>query len=80
MCQTGTQFDSDCSSKENGATQTSLPVSNVILDKENEISEDENICPLCGVVYKKSISFDFFHEHVVNHFTKEELDDFEMIT
>lgn len=80
MCQAGTQFDSDSSLKENGETQTSLPSSSLIHDKKSQNPEEDNICPLCGVVYKNSTSFSSFHEHVVNHFTNEISDDFEIIT
>ncbi|XP_058798421.1 protein spindle-F [Phymastichus coffea] len=80
MCQAGTQFDSNCSEKENGeAQQTSFPCSSLIDNKSTSPDED-NICPLCGLVYKNSISFNLFHEHVVNHFTNEISDDFEIIT
>ena len=71
MCQAETQFESDCNLKQNDATQTSFSNSNLMMDKNSQSSEDENICPLCGVVYEKTISFDLFYEHVVNHFVKE---------
>ena len=77
MCQTGTQFDSCCSLKENESTQTSLPATNLVSDNTNQISENENICPLCGIVYQKSLPVDLLHEHIVNHFIKEHIDDCE---
>lgn len=72
MCQAGTQFDSDSNLKETGATQTSICA-------EYSPCEDQNICPLCRVVYKSSVSFDLFHEHVLNHFREEPSDSFEMV-
>lgn len=75
MCQTGTQFDSDDSFKEHGATQTSLMTPSISIDKYSNLNDnidaDTNTCPLCGIVYGKSIPFTEFHEHVLSHFTKE---------
>lgn len=79
MCQTGTQFDSNSSLRDNNATQTSFPSSSTLPNTNIQTSEDENICPLCGVVYNMSVSFDLFHEHVVNHFTKDVSDGFEIV-
>ncbi|KAJ8683237.1 hypothetical protein QAD02_019029 [Eretmocerus hayati] len=73
MCQTGTQIDSDCSWRKNSATQTSKSSATL-----PETTEDD-VCPLCGLVFK-SVSFDIFHEHVINHFTKENSNEFELIT
>ncbi|XP_011505545.1 PREDICTED: uncharacterized protein LOC105368263 [Ceratosolen solmsi marchali] len=80
MCQTGTQFDLHCSLKENDATQTSFPIISLTPDRKIQTTEDENICPLCGTIYKKSVSFELFHEHVISHFTSETTDGFEMLT
>ncbi|XP_071562158.1 protein spindle-F isoform X2 [Temnothorax nylanderi] len=75
MCQTGTQFDSDDSFKEHGATQTSLMNPSISMEKCSNLNDnmdaDINTCPLCGTAYGKSIPFEEFHEHVLNHFTKE---------
>lgn len=82
MCQTGTQFDSNDTFKEHGATQTSLITSSVSIEKYsnlNDIDADTNTCPLCGIVYGKSKSFTEFHEHVLSHFTKEIPDDFKLV-
>ncbi|XP_012260597.1 protein spindle-F [Athalia rosae] len=86
-CQTGTQFNSDDSLKENGATQTS-PIPHSAPDTESRtITTDgcrdvENkICPLCAAVYGKSTRWAEFHEHVLSHFTDEDPQpgDFEII-
>jgi len=37
----------------------------------DNIDVEINTCPLCGIVYEKSIPFAEFHEHVLSHFTKE---------
>lgn len=83
MCQTGTQFDSDDSFKEHGATQTSLMTPNISVEKCPNLNaniDDINTCPLCGTVYQKSIPFAEFHEHVLSHFTKEvSTEDFELV-
>lgn len=86
MCQIGTQFDSDDSLREHGSTQTSLlPFTNLVSDScQNSAYSnkelDQKICPLCGIVYGTSTSFETFHEHVVNHFVKEEsLNGFELM-
>jgi len=82
MCQIGTQFDSDDHSKEHGATQTSLMPSGIssVEKYPNDIDIDVNTCPLCGIIYGKSISFSEFHEHVLSHFTKEmSIEDFELV-
>ncbi|OXU21495.1 hypothetical protein TSAR_002658 [Trichomalopsis sarcophagae] len=79
MCQTGTQFDSNSSLRDNNATQTSLPSPSTLPNKKIQTMEDNNICPLCGVVYSMSVSFDLFHEHVVNHFTKDVSGDFGIV-
>lgn len=87
VCQTGTQFNSDDSLKENGATQTSLiPSLNVVAETRNfttdSCSEVENkICPMCEMIYGKSTSCAEFHEHVLSHFTEEQQPgcDFEII-
>ncbi|XP_008210207.1 protein spindle-F isoform X1 [Nasonia vitripennis] len=79
MRQTGTQFDSNSSLRDNNATQTSLSSPSTLPNKKIQTTEDNNICPLCGVVYSMSVSFDLFHEHVVNHFTKDVSDDFGIV-
>jgi len=84
MCQTGTQFDSDDSFKEHGATQTSLMTPSISMEKCSNLNDNMdveiNTCPLCGIVYGKSIPFAEFHEHVLNHFTKEtSIEDFELV-
>ncbi|XP_012527884.1 uncharacterized protein LOC105831935 [Monomorium pharaonis] len=87
MCQTGTQFDSDNNFKEHGATQTSLTSPSISMEKYPVVNDnmdiiDSNICPLCGIMYRKSLStFEEFHEHVVNHFSKEDksTEDFELV-
>ncbi|KAH0952496.1 hypothetical protein HN011_001015 [Eciton burchellii] len=82
MCQIGTQFDSNDNSKEHGATQTSLIPSGIssVEKYPNDIDIDVNTCPLCGIIYGKSISFSEFHEHVLSHFTKEmSVEDFELV-
>lgn len=75
MCQAGTQFDSDESFKEHGATQTSLQTLSLCLDKSSNLTDsverDNKICPLCGSFYGKATSFADFHEHVLNHFSTE---------
>ena len=75
MCQTGTQFDSDDNFKEHRATQTSPMSPNLSMEKcpnlNDNIDVEINTCPLCGIVYEKSIPFAEFHEHVLSHFTKE---------
>jgi len=92
MCQIGTQFDSDDSLRENGATQTSLAPSTSPVP-ENGLSENhrftetivggdmgQNICPLCGDFFGKSVTFETFHEHVVSHFAKEKsMESFEIV-
>lgn len=91
MRQIGTQFDSDDSLREHGATQTSLPLSASPVT-ENRLSENlvitettggsatgQNVCPLCSDYFGKS-TFETFHEHVVSHFTKEKsMERFEII-
>ncbi|XP_029156873.1 protein spindle-F isoform X1 [Nylanderia fulva] len=84
MCQTGTQFDSNDSFKEHGATQTSLMTPSISIEKYSNLNDNldiANTCPLCGTVYGKSKSFTEFHEHVLNHFTKDvsTSDDFELV-
>ncbi|XP_011633788.1 protein spindle-F [Pogonomyrmex barbatus] len=84
MCQTGTQFDSDDSFKEHGATQTSLMTPNISMEKcpnlNDNLDADINTCPLCGIVYGKSISFEEFHQHVLTHITNEvSTEDFELV-
>ncbi|XP_046736242.1 protein spindle-F isoform X2 [Diprion similis] len=88
MCQAGTQFNSDDSLKENGATQTSLiPNSTTLPENMNYTtdgcSEVENkICPMCEMVYGKTTNCAEFHEHVLSHFSDEEKSpgcDFEII-
>nr|XP_031829441.1 protein spindle-F [Nomia melanderi] len=84
MCQAGTQFDSDESFKEHGATQTSLQTSSLPLEKcsnsTDNAEEDDKICPLCGSFFEKHTSFTEFHEHVLSHFTKEvSIDGFEIV-
>lgn len=82
MCQTGTQFDSDDSFKEHGATQTSLMTPSISMEKCSNLNDmdDINTCPLCGAIYKKPIPFAEFHEHVLSHFTKEmPTEDFELV-
>ncbi|KYN17629.1 PREDICTED: protein spindle-F [Trachymyrmex cornetzi] len=84
MCQTGTQFDSDDSFKEHRATQTSPTSPSLSMKKypnlNDNIDVDINTCPLCGIVYEKSIPFAEFHEHVLSHFAKEmSTEDFELV-
>ncbi|KAG7190892.1 hypothetical protein KM043_006953 [Ampulex compressa] len=84
MCQAGTQFDSDDSFKEHGATQTSLPASSLSLEKcvnsADNTETNNKICPLCGRVHGKSVPFAEFHEHVLSHFTKDlSIDGFEIV-
>lgn len=82
MCQMGTQFDSDDSCKEHGATQTSLMTSGISgMEKcPNDMDIDINTCPLCGISYRKSVPFPEFHEHVLSHFSKEaSIEDFELV-
>ena len=66
MCQIGTQVNSDGTSNENEATQTSLAVSCSQLEKNNQNVEMDQICPFCGDIYNKT-AFDLFYEHVVTH-------------
>lgn len=78
----GTQFDSDDSCKEHGATQTSLMTSGISgMEKcPNDMDIDINTCPLCGISYRKSVPFPEFHEHVLSHFSKEaSIEDFELV-
>ncbi|KYM97781.1 PREDICTED: protein spindle-F [Cyphomyrmex costatus] len=84
MCQTGTQFESNDSFKGHRATQTSFMSTSLSMEKcpnlNDNIDADINICPLCGIVYGKSIPFAEFHEHVLSHFTKEmSTEDFELV-
>lgn len=81
MCQTGTQFDSDDSFKEHGATQTSLMTPSLSMEKcPNQNDNVDNMCPLCGIAFGKCVPFPDFHEHVLSHFTKEvSTEDFELI-
>ncbi|XP_076650365.1 C2H2-type zinc binding domain-containing protein spindle-F isoform X2 [Halictus rubicundus] len=84
MCQAGTQFDSDESFKEHGATQTSLQTSNLPSEKcpnsVDSVDRDNKICPLCGSFYGKDRPFEEFHEHVLSHFNKEvSIDGFEIV-
>ncbi|XP_043259332.1 protein spindle-F [Colletes gigas] len=83
MCQAGTQFDSDKSFKEHGATQTSLQTTSLCLDKcsnSTDNTRDNKICPLCGSFYGKVTSFSEFHEHVLSHFNNESsVEGFEII-
>lgn len=84
MCQTGTQSDSDESFKEHGATQTSLMTPSICMGRVSNHTDntnaDINICPLCGRVYRKSLSFTEFHEHVLSHFTEGlSVDGFELV-
>ncbi|XP_078032892.1 C2H2-type zinc binding domain-containing protein spindle-F isoform X3 [Augochlora pura] len=75
MCQAGTQFDSDESFKEHGATQTSLQTSSLPLEKcsnsADSPEQDNKICPLCGSFYGKVTPFEEFHEHVLSHFNED---------
>lgn len=87
MCQTGTQFNSDDSLKENGATQTSLITETTpVMENQNYATDgcrdvDNKICPMCGLVYGKSTNCAEFHEHVLSHFSEDEQPtcDFEII-
>ncbi|XP_053977599.1 protein spindle-F isoform X3 [Hylaeus anthracinus] len=83
MCQTGTQFDSDESFKEHGATQTSLQTSSLCLDKCSNSTDNteqvNRICPLCGLFYGKATLFIEFHEHVLSHFSKDASSSFEIV-
>lgn len=84
MCQAGTQFDSDESFKEHGATQTSLQTLNLPSEKcsssADSVDRDNKICPLCGSFYGRDRPFEEFHEHVLSHFNKNvSIDGFEII-
>ncbi|XP_076300806.1 C2H2-type zinc binding domain-containing protein spindle-F isoform X2 [Lasioglossum baleicum] len=84
MCQAGTQFDSDESFKEHGATQTSLQTLNLPSEKcsssGDSVDRDNKICPLCGSFYGKDRPFEEFHEHVLSHFNKNvSIDGFEIV-
>ncbi|XP_044002526.1 uncharacterized protein LOC122848495 [Aphidius gifuensis] len=81
VCQTGTQFNSNESYKENGATQTSLNPQAMSLEKDiAQVSSDqEQICPMCGLFFSKSVEFKMFHEHVLTHFTSESVSSFELV-
>lgn len=83
MCQASTQFDSDDSFKEHGATQTSLPPLSLSLEKcsnsADSTEQDNKICPLCGNFYGKSVTFAEFHEHVLSHFDEDIPKNFEVI-
>ncbi|XP_043286531.1 protein spindle-F [Venturia canescens] len=88
-CQIGTQFDSDDSLKEHGATQTSLPPPTNPLQETRFVenfrnvengTSSQNICPLCGLYFESSTIFEIFHEHVLSHFTEEKsLESFEIV-
>ncbi|XP_012283258.1 protein spindle-F [Orussus abietinus] len=75
VCQIGTQFDSDDSLKEHGATQTSLlPLSNLVTEHSQSVENrdiSDHICPLCGACFRNA-PFTSLHEHVLHHFTGEE--------
>lgn len=76
LCQTGTQIDLDISIKENLKLKTNLSSDNL---SERSLNSEENnlsnkICPLCGESYGKSISFTEFHEHVLSHFSNEDME------
>lgn len=82
MCQASTQFDSDTSFKEHGATQTSLPPMSLTLEKylsSDNAEQDNKICPLCGNFYGKNVTFAEFHEHVLSHFDDDISQNFEVI-
>ncbi|XP_063979666.1 protein spindle-F [Diachasmimorpha longicaudata] len=84
VCQTGTQFDSDDSLRENGATQTSLlPTVSLESDKiegfVNKIPDDGQICPMCGAFFGKSVPFETFHQHVLSHFSTGSPPGFELL-
>lgn len=75
LCQTGTQIDLD-SIKE---THTMKPImSSDNLSSEISLNSDDNnlnkTCPLCGESYGKSFSFTEFHEHVLSHFSNEDME------
>lgn len=83
MCQTGTQFDSDDSFKEHEAIQTSLMTSSISIEKPCNLNDNMDVdlttCPLCGIA-GNSMSVEDYHEHVLNHFLKDEsIKDFELI-
>lgn len=83
VCQTGTQFDSDDSLREHGATQTSLPPVSLESDKPEgsvtKILDDVQICPMCGAFFGKSVPFETFHEHVLSHFSAGSASGFELL-
>lgn len=80
ICPVGTQLDLDNSLPKSGIPQTNLFTPDSTLDKKSCNLNNDNVCPLCGVVYKKSVPFNLFHEHVIDHFTKEIPSDFEGLT
>ncbi|XP_043482091.1 protein spindle-F [Leptopilina heterotoma] len=76
LCQTGTQIDLDISIKENHTLKTNISADNL---SEHSLNFEENnlsnkICPLCGESYGNSISFTEFHEHVLSHFSNEDME------
>ncbi|XP_015124808.1 protein spindle-F [Diachasma alloeum] len=84
VCQTGTQFDSDDSLREHGATQTSLPPavsleSDKVEGSVNKTPDDAQICPMCGAFFGKSVPFETFHEHVLSHFSTGSPSGFELL-
>uniref|UniRef100_A0A0C9RXC0 Ccdc92 protein n=2 Tax=Fopius arisanus TaxID=64838 RepID=A0A0C9RXC0_9HYME len=84
VCQTGTQFDSDDSLREDGTTQTSLPTavsleSGKVEGPVNQIPDDVQICPMCGAFFGKSVPFEIFHEHVLSHFSTGSVSNSEML-
>lgn len=66
-----TQLNTENNSTKTGVTQTNLFSTSSVVDKKTCNSNDDNVCPLCGKVYKNSVPFNLFHEHVIDHFTKE---------
>lgn len=79
ICPIGTQLDLDNSLPKIESTHTNLLTSSTTPDKKIN-ANDDNVCPLCGLVYKQSVPFNLFHEHVIDHFTKEIPGQFEGLT
>ena len=77
MCQAETQVIINDVVKDTNFTQTSLSAFELNEDssasKNEENSEEPNICPLCGN-YFEQVPFVVFHEHVLSHFSKEYID------